>query len=143
MSSANYYDESLSDVAKVREDIKKIISKSAKYNDNRDMKIHGYIQGGNSLKYEGGSQPTLRNMKDVDKYILDITSGSGYSAGGYTAGKVHKPKAHKSSGSGVSGGASVPKQLTAWMTLVNEVKKSRPELPYKEVLKVAKTMYKK
>jgi hypothetical protein len=132
MSSANYYDESLSDVAKVREDIKKIISKSAKYNDNRDMKIHGYIQG--------GSQPSLRNMKDVDKYILDITSGSGYSAGGYTAGKVHKPKAHKSSG---SGGASVPKQLTAWMTLVNEVKKSRPELPYKEVLKVAKTMYKK
>jgi hypothetical protein len=130
MSSANYYDESLSDITKVRNDIKNIISKSAKYNDNRDIKIHGYVQG--------GGQPTLRNSKDIDKYILDITSGSGYSAGGMSAGKARKTKA-----AGYSAGAAVPKQLNAWMSLVSKVKQENPQLAYKDVLKKAKTMYKK
>jgi hypothetical protein len=137
MSSANFYDESRQEVANVRKGIYDIISKSAKYNDARDMKIHGYIQG--------GAMPKSKVMRDIDKYVLDVTSGmmegSGFSAGGYTAGgytggkkKVKKAETKKS---------NVPKQLNAWMSLVQKVRKERPELSYKEVLQVAKTMYKK
>lgn len=37
----------------------------------------------------------------------------------------------------------VPKQLTAWMTLVQQVKKENPTMSYKDVLKKAKMIYRK
>jgi hypothetical protein len=36
----------------------------------------------------------------------------------------------------------VPPQLQPWMNVVNEVKKSNPELEYKKVLMLAKKLYK-
>lgn len=37
----------------------------------------------------------------------------------------------------------VPKQLSAWMSVVAQVKKENPSMSYKDVLKMAKTIYRK